>query len=112
MAHTSMLKFIVVIYKLDSLSEPDFVRYFREVHGPLAEKIPGLVRYVQNFVAKDDTRKHPGWNAVIELYFSDRETMERGWKSPAGIAATDDLRAFADLTRTTWSIVEEHIVRE
>ena len=105
-----MLKFVVVVYKLPTLSEAEFVRYFREVHGPLALKLPGLKKYRQNFVAADPTRKHPGWNAVIELYWEDHQAMEAAWQSPEGVAATADLPAFADLARTTWSIVEERAV--
>jgi uncharacterized protein (TIGR02118 family) len=106
-----MLKFMVVVYKQPSYSEEEFVRYFQEVHGPLAEKIPELTKYVQNFVTPDPARKHPGWSAVVELYFPDRESMERAWRSPEGQAATDDLRVFADLERSSWSIVEERRVR-
>lgn len=105
-----MLKFMVVVYKLPTLSEGEFVRYFRDVHGPLALKLPRLKKYRQNFVAPDPTRKHPGWNAVIELYWENWASMEAAWKSPEGVAATADLPAFADLTRTTWSVVEEHAV--
>ena len=105
-----MLKFMVVVYKLPTMNEVEFVRYFWEVHGPLALKLPGLKKYRQNFVAVDPTRKHPGWNAIIELYWEDRQAMEAAWKSPEGLAATADLPVFADLTRTTWSIVEERAV--
>jgi uncharacterized protein (TIGR02118 family) len=107
-----MLKFVVVVYKLSSMSEPDFRRYFVHVHGPLAEKIPGLRRYVQNFVAGDPTRKHPGWNAVIELYFDDWASMQAAWQSAQGVAATEDLKNCADLSRTAWSVVDEHVPKE
>lgn len=106
-----MLKFMVVLYKKPSLGDGEFVRYLREVHGPMAEKLPGLTKYVQNFVAVDPSRKHPGWHAIVELNFGDWDTMEAAWKSPEGVAATADLDAFADLTRTTWSVVEERRVR-
>ncbi len=33
--------------------------------------------------------------------------MEAAWASPEGKAATGDLEAFVNLSRTTWSIVEE-----
>ena len=106
-----MLKFIVTVYPRADFSRAEFVRYFREVHGPLAEKLPGLRRYVQNFVMDDPRRKHPGWEVVSELYFDDYAAMEAAWATPEGQAATDDLDAFADLTRTTWSVVEEVLVR-
>ncbi len=106
-----MLKFVVVLYKRASLTEEEFSRYLREVHGPLAEKLPGLKRYIQNFVVEDPNRKHPGCSAVVELYFANWEAMEAAWRSPEGVAATGDLSAFADLERTTWSVVEEQCVR-
>ena len=106
-----MLKFIVVLYKLPPLSERDFAEYLRKVHGPMAEKIPGLRKYIQNYPARDAKRKHPGWNAVVELYFDDWNAMEAAWRSPEGAAATADLANFADLVHTTWSAVEERIVR-
>jgi hypothetical protein len=33
--------------------------------------------------------------------------MEAAWASPQGAASDADLPIFADLTRTTWSVVEE-----
>lgn len=106
-----MLKFIVVLYKLPILSEGEFAKYLREVHGPMAERIPGLRKYTQNYPTKDATRKHPEWNAVVELYFDDWDAMEAAWRSQEGVAATADLVNFADLERTTWSAVEERRVR-
>jgi len=106
-----MLKFLVVLYKLPALSQAEFARFLREVHGPLAEKLPGLEGYVQNFPVPDTKRKHPGWSAVVELYFANWESMEAAWRSPEGLAATDDLKRFADLERSTWSVVEERSVR-
>ena len=106
-----MLKFVVVLYKLPALSEAEFAKYLREVHGPMAEEIPGLRKYTQNYPAKDGTRKHPGWNAIVELYFDNWDSMEAAWRSEEGVAATADLVNFADLERTTWSVVEERIVR-
>jgi uncharacterized protein (TIGR02118 family) len=102
-----MLKFMVVVCKRPDMSGEEFRRYLRDVHGPLAKKLPGLKRYVQNFVAPDAKRKPPAWDAVIELYFEDRVSMEAAWASPEGAASDADLPAFADLSRTSWSVVEE-----
>ncbi len=102
-----MLKFIVVLYRLPDMTREDFLRYLRSVHGPMALRLPGLRRYGQNLVVADPVRKHPGWDAMVELYWDDRAAMEAAWRSPEGEAATRDLAAFADLTRTTWAVVEE-----
>ena len=102
-----MLKFIVVIYRRPGLTQEDFRRHLRDVHGPLAKELPGLRKYVQNYVCADPKRKAPGWDAVIELYFDDWPAMEAAWASPQGAASDADLPVFADLSRTTWSAVEE-----
>jgi uncharacterized protein (TIGR02118 family) len=105
-----MLKFMVVLYRRQDLSQEQFRRHLREIHGPLASKLPGLKRYVQNYVGDDARRQHPGWDAIVELYFDDRETMEKAWDSPEGAASDADLPLFADLTRTKWCVVEEVMV--
>lgn len=106
-----MLKFIVVLYRRPDLSPEQFRANLRGEHGPLAERIPGLRRYVQNHVAHDPTRKHPGWDAVVELSWDDRTAMEAGWRSAEGRRATAHLAELADLSRTTWSVVEEEVRR-
>jgi uncharacterized protein (TIGR02118 family) len=107
-----MLKFMVVIYKRAEMSSEEFRRHLTEVHGSLAAKLPGLRKYVQNYPRTDPKRRPPAWDAVIELYFDDWSTMEAAWASPEGIASDADLPAFADLTRTMWSVVDEITVLE
>ena len=51
------------------------------------------------------------WDAVIELRWVSGDAMEEAWRSPAGRTATDDLVQFADLERTSWSIVERRVRR-
>ncbi len=106
-----MLKFVVVLYRRPDLSREEFFTNLRDEHGPMAERIPGVRRYIQNHVLPDPKREHPGWDAVIELYWDDWASMEAAWESAEGQAATDHLRALADLSRTTWSVVQEYICR-
>jgi uncharacterized protein (TIGR02118 family) len=102
----AVVKFVVVLSKRPDLSEEKFRKFFHEVHRPLALKIPGLLRHVVNFPVADERRKHPQWDAIVELYFEGREAMEAAWRSPEGVASTRDLEEFADLSRSSWSIVE------
>ena len=104
-----MIKFIVVLYRKTGWEPAAFRSYLVDVHGPLAEKLPGLARYVHNYTADDPTRRHPGWDAIIELSWADRESMEAAWQSPEGAAASGDLDVFVDLERSRWSIVEEFV---
>jgi len=107
-----MLKFMVVICRNPELLPEQFRRHLQEIHGPLAKNLPGLRKYIQNIVCTDPKRKSPGWDAVVELYFDDWTTMEAAWASAQGTASDADLPAFADLTRTTWSAVDEVTVLE
>jgi uncharacterized protein (TIGR02118 family) len=106
-----VVKFMVVLYKRSDLDTTSFEKYLLDVHGPLALKVPGLKRCIYNLVASDPRRKHPGWHAIVELYFDDWDSMERAWASPEGQAVTNDLEAFTDLSRTTWSVTEEKILK-
>jgi len=102
-----MLKFMVVLHKLPDLTQEQFRRHLQEIHGPLAKNLPGLRKYIQNFVGPDPQRRPPAWDAIVELYFDNRAAMEGAWASPQGAASDADLPAFADLSRTTWSVVDD-----
>jgi uncharacterized protein (TIGR02118 family) len=107
-----MLKFMVVIYQRPGMSSEEFRRHLTEVHGPPTNRLPGPRRYVQNHVPADRKGDSPGWNAVIELYFDDWAAMEGAWPSPERAASDSDLPPFAELTRATWSVVDEIMVLE
>jgi len=111
MTSGTILKFVVVLVKRPDFTEQKFRDFLRGVHRPLALKLPGLRRHIVNFPADDSTRKHPQWDAIIELYFEGRDEMEAAWRSPEGVAATRDLEEFADTIRTTWSIVDVEEMR-
>jgi uncharacterized protein (TIGR02118 family) len=107
-----MIKFMVVVYRRSEMTREEFRRHLENIHGPLAMRLPALRKYMQNYPSDDPKRKAPSWDAIIELWFDDREAMEAAWSSPEGAASDADLPAFADLSRTTWSVVEEITVVE
>ena len=75
-----MLKFMVVVYRRPELNPAQFRRHLEEV---------------------------PQWDAIVELYFDNWAAMEVAWNSPQAVASDADLPRFADLSRTSWSAVEE-----
>jgi len=107
-----MLKFMVVLHKRADLSMQEFRNHLRGIHGPLAIKLPGVRKYVQNFPVPDSNRAAPSWDAIVELYFDDWPAMEAAWASPEGAASDANSSLFLDLERTSWSVVEESILRE
>lgn len=98
---------MAVLYRRSDFTPAQFRQHLEQIHAPLAMNLPGLRKYTQNHVAADPKRGHPGWDAIIELYFDNWETMERAWDSPQGAASDADLPLFVDMIRTTWSVVEE-----
>ncbi len=106
-----MCKMIVVLYRRPDFTRQRFLAYLRDVHGPMAERLPGLIAYRQNHVVDDATRRDPEWDAVVELWWDTREAMETAWRTPEGRAATEDLAVFTDPSRTSWSIVDEQVRR-
>ena len=106
-----MLKFVVVGYRRSNWTRAQLRRYFADVHGPLAMAMPGLRRYVQNFVEPDD-RRNPPWDVIVETWFDDRAAMEAAWRSEAGSRASADNANCLDLEHTRWSVVDEIVIRE
>jgi uncharacterized protein (TIGR02118 family) len=104
-----MLKFVVVLHRRPDLSVEDFHEILRGAHGALASRLPGLRRYVQNHAAADPLRPPPAWDAVVELSWDDKPSMEAAWASPEGRRATGHLSEFVDLERSTWSVVDEDL---
>lgn len=102
-----MLKFMVVIYRKPELTPAEFRRHLEQVHASLVKNLPGIRKYSQNYPCPDPKRKAPDWDAIVEVYFDSYSAMEAAWAAPQGAASDADLPAFADLTRTTWSVVEE-----
>ena len=102
-----MLKFMVVLYRRPELTPQEFRRHLEQIHAPLVKTLPGIRKYAQNYVLPDLNRKAPAWDAIVEIYFDTYEAMQAAWDTPQGRASDADLPAFADLTRTTWSIVDE-----
>jgi uncharacterized protein (TIGR02118 family) len=86
-----MVKLIVIAARMPGLSLEEFSQHWYEVHGPLAAKLPGLRRYVQNHVIPETYAfrgtTHDGWS---ELYFDDLASLRRAYASPEWQALRED----------------------
>lgn len=106
-----MVKIVYCISKLPQLSEAEFHRYWREVHGPIAARIPGCRKYVQSHtVHRAVAGREPSFDGVAELWFDDWQGLERAMASKEVQAALQDERNFIDHSRTAFFIAEEHHV--
>jgi uncharacterized protein (TIGR02118 family) len=101
-----MVKAIYLIRRKPSLSREDFHRYWREVHGVIAARIPGLRRYVQCH-AIERSGDGDDFDGAAEAWFDDMDAVRNAVASPEYAAARTDEARFIDLDRTTLIFTEE-----
>ena len=104
-----MVKLIYCITRKPGMSVEEFQRYWREVHGPIAARIPGLRRYVQCHVVPAIYRgeRTPAYDGAAELWYDDMAAWERARRSPEVRAAVEDERNFIDHSRVFAILTEE-----
>ena len=109
-----MVKLIYVITRKAGMPVAEFQRYWRETHGPIAARIPGLRRYVQCHTLPElyDRDPPPAYDGAAELWFDDVVSMREAMVSPEVAAAREDERNFIDHSRVLAIVTEEKVVVE
>jgi uncharacterized protein (TIGR02118 family) len=102
-----MIKVLAVLHKRADMSREEFVRYWREVHAPLAEGMKGVRRYVINPTLEAFAMGEPSFDGLAELWFDDAAAARVAFASPVGIATTQDVAKFAQPEKTQIVIAEE-----
>jgi uncharacterized protein (TIGR02118 family) len=102
-----VIKVLVAIHKKPGMSRQEFVRYWREVHAPLAEKMPGVRRYVINPAIEAPGRGEPSFDGLAELWFDDVAAWEAALASPAGRETSADVAEFAQPDKMLLVVAEE-----
>jgi uncharacterized protein (TIGR02118 family) len=71
-----MIKVVYCFQKRPGISDEQFDRYWRDVHGEIGARIPGLRRLVQSRAVKlaSDARS-PDFDGVAELWFDDEAAL-------------------------------------
>ena len=109
-----MVKLIYCITRKQGMSVEEFQTYWRETHGPIAGRIPGLRRYVQCHTLPQlyAGENAPAYDGAAELWFDNMEAMQSAMSSPEVKAAVEDERNFIDHSRVFRIITEEKPVVE
>ena len=102
-----MTKAVFVLHKRPGMDRDEFRRYWRDVHGPLAARMLGLRKYVQNHAVPDPASGDLPCDGIAELWFDSPEAMQAGFASPEGVATTADIPNFLDTDRVGEMVVEE-----
>ena len=102
-----MVKIVFIAHKRSDMDQEEFRRYWRETHAPIAAKIPGVRKYIQNYANIGFDGTPPPFDGFVEFWFDDEASLERSIESPEGEAALADLRNFLDIERLQSFSVEE-----
>ena len=94
----SMVKLILLVSRLPGLTIEQFTEHWEQVHGPLAAKLPGLRRYVQNHPVLEAYgvrgMSHDGY---AELWFDDLAGLQAACASSEWAAVRENsAMLFAD----------------
>ncbi|WP_439029092.1 EthD family reductase [Gordonia terrae] len=95
-----------VIHEKDDFDRTEALQYWRDTHGPLAAKIPGVQHYVQQH-AVGAPEGEPPFLGVASIRFADKAAFEHAAASPEFAAAIDDLQNFSDASSLPTAFVEE-----
>jgi uncharacterized protein (TIGR02118 family) len=87
-----MVRFLVLYNRPQDPGE--FDRYYRQVHIPLAKKLPGLRGYT---ISRDPAPIRGGepYYLVAALDWDDMAALQQAFQSPEGQAAAQDVPKFA-----------------
>jgi len=77
-----MTKVVILVSRRAGMDQATFSRYWREVHAPIAARMPGIRRYVQNHVVPDPAAEDSVCDGLVELWFDDAAAIQAAFNSP------------------------------
>lgn len=106
-----MVKLVYCISKKAGLTDEEFFHYWKNVHGPIGARIPGLCKLVQSHRrAVPGDNRAPDYHGMAELWFDDTETLLAARQSPEWKASTDDEPNFIDHSKVAYFVAEEQVI--
>ena len=106
-----MIKVVYCITKKAGLTDEEFFRYWKNVHGPLGARIPRLRKLVQSHrLAVPGDEHQPDYDGMAELWFDDLEALLEARRSPEWRASTEDEANFIDHSKVAYFVSEEHFI--
>jgi uncharacterized protein (TIGR02118 family) len=108
MAAGFMIKLVYCITKKPGLTDQEFSRYWREIHGPIGARIPGLRKLVQSQRVYVPGDRSADFDGVAELWFDNIDALLEARNSAEWQAATADEIHFIDHSRVAYFVSEEY----
>src|SRR5262249_47875034 len=83
LGNAAVVKLVYCITRRSDLTSEEFLRYWRDVHGPIGARIPGLRRLVQSQAVRIPGDAHaPDFDGMAELWFDDVASLLAARRSP------------------------------
>jgi len=109
---SAIVRTVALLGRKPGMSFAEFDAYWRDVHAPLAAKVPGVVRYIQRHIIPNEETGEPdngfGIDGLVILDYESVQAMEDGWASEPGQAALADVPNF--LGEHFVVTLEDHVV--
>ncbi|HVB67237.1 MAG TPA: EthD family reductase [Acetobacteraceae bacterium] len=109
-----MIKVLSLLTRRPHLTHEEFVRHWRDTHGPLARAVPGIRRYVQSHIAATRTRADipetdVDVDGIAELWYDDEAALRASAATPEARALYADGALFIGRIKT-YVIAEEVVI--
>lgn len=105
-----MVHFYYFISRKPEVSETEFHRYWREVHGPIAARIPQFRRYIQSHRIPFAGSNLP-FDGAAEIWLDDIEAVVDLRREPIfRDGALRDEPNFIDIDRVEWVVSDDHVM--
>jgi uncharacterized protein (TIGR02118 family) len=94
-----VIKLAMFVHRKEGMPVDEFQAYWRDTHGPLAARIPGLRRYIQCHVVSEsyEDSETPSFDGAAQLWFDSLDVLDDARASAEWNAtAADGANCFAD----------------
>ncbi len=106
-----MVKLVYCITKKAGHSDEEFFHYWKNIHGPIGARIPGLRRLVQSRrVNVSGDKRSPDYDGMAELWFDDIDALLAARESAEWKASTEDEANFIDHSKVAYFVSEEQVI--
>ena len=106
-----MVKLAYCVTKKPGLTDAEFFRYWKHVHGPIGARIPRLRRLVQSHRLTVPGDKYPpDFDGMAELWFDSEADLLAARESPEWQASRDDEANFIDHRKVAYFVSREHTI--
>lgn len=106
-----MIKLVYCFRKRPQMTDAEFDSYWRDVHGPIGARIPGLRRFVQSrAIQLPGDARPPDFDGIVELWFDDAPSLIEARKSAEWHESGLDEEHFLDPSSTLYAVTEERAI--